>query len=126
MLHIFGLKNSRELLLAIETIQSLHRVLDGSKYAFDIDSYYSTVIEKSLAFLSNSGGSEIPPYMDKVQIYYAVPVFLHSNLVNTSISQNEKRYSVLKDVGEGSYAKVYKWQIVKLNRTPCIKKLQRL
>lgn len=110
MLHIFGLKNSRELLLAIETIQSLHRVLDGSKYAFDIDSYYSTVIEKSLAFLSNSGGSEIPPYMDKVQIYYAVPVFLHSNLVNTSISQNEKRYSVLKDVGEGSYAKVYKYK----------------
>lgn len=106
----FWAENSRELILAIETIEGLHRVLNGSKHAFDIDSYYSTVFEKSLAFLSNSGGSEIPPHMDKVIIYYKIPVFLHHNLVNTSISQNEKRYSVLKDVGEGSYAKVYKYK----------------
>ena len=105
----FWAENSRELLLAIETIQGLYRVLNGSEYAFDIDSYYSPIIEQSLSFLSKSGGSEIPAYMDKVEIYYAIPIFVHSNLINTSISQNDKRYFVLKAIGEGSYAKVYKW-----------------
>lgn len=106
----FWAENSRELLLAIETIQGLHRVLDGSEYAFDIDSYYSTIIEKSLSFLSKSSGSEIPAHMGKVEIYYTILIFVHSNLINTSISQNDKRYSVLKAVGEGSYAKVYKYK----------------
>lgn len=106
----FWAENSRQLLLAIETIQGLSRVLIGSEYAFNIAPYYSEIIEKSEKFLSNSGGSVIPPYMEKVEIYYKVPIFISGNLVDISFGKERSQYSDLKSIGEGSYAKVYKYK----------------
>ena len=75
----FWAENSRELILAIDVIESLQRILKSTEYAFDIDSYYQGVIEQSKKFLSKSCGSEIPPHMNKIELYYKIPVFSKSD-----------------------------------------------
>ena len=71
----FWAENSRELILAIDVTESLQRILKSSEYAFDIDSYYQRIIEQSKEFLSKSGGCELPPHMDKIELYYKIPIF---------------------------------------------------
>lgn len=71
----FWADNSRELILAIESVKGLQRALNGSKYMFEIEPYYKEIIDKSYKFLSESGGSEIPAHMEKVELYYIIPLF---------------------------------------------------
>lgn len=75
----FWAENSRELILAIDVTKSLQRILQTTAHAFDIDQYYQDILEKSQQFLSKSGGSEIPPHMDKVKLYYKIPIFIKSD-----------------------------------------------
>lgn len=100
-------ENSRELILAIEVLRGLERVLKTTNYAFSVDPYYEQVITKSMEFLVKSGGSPIPPHMDKVEIYYTDPIFRKKDTVKISSAPVEQQYANLKQIGYGSYATVY-------------------
>jgi len=105
----FWAEPSRHLIKTIEIAIGLQRTLKNSKLAFDIDPYYADLIEKSQGFLSRSGGSNIPEHMDKVELYYTLPIFIMKNSVTVDSSSNKKTFE-LKFIGEGSYADVFKYK----------------
>lgn len=71
----FWAEESRQLLNAIGTVEQLHKSLQGSRFAFFIDAAYQEIFNKCTQFLQKSNGSEIPPHMSKIEIYYAIPIF---------------------------------------------------
>lgn len=87
----------------------MQRALKNSKYAFTIDEYYEKIIDKTFDFLSESNGSEIPPHMDKIELYYTIPLFNSQDSISLD-SLYDKQNVTLKLIGEGSYANVYKYQ----------------
>ncbi|MBR0536456.1 MAG: protein kinase [Clostridia bacterium] len=100
---------SRKLIKEIEIAFGLLNNLKQTAYAFEIDEYYHNLFIDCRKFLSKSGGSALPPYMPEVDLYYVVPIFI----LSTSISIPNKameRFSELKQIGEGSYAIVYKYK----------------
>lgn len=100
---------SRELIEIIDTIKGLELALKDTEYAFSIDKYYEDLLAKVATFLSESGGSEIPTHMEKIELYYTIPLF---NLKKTvSVKNSFGKQSVeLIPIGEGSYAHVYKYK----------------
>lgn len=115
-------ENSRELILAIEVLRGLERVLKTTNYAFSVDPYYEQVITKSMEFLVKSGGSPIPPHMEKVVIYYTDPIFRKKNSVKINSTSAEQQYADLKQIGFGSYATVYSFFDKFYNRTFVLKR----
>lgn len=115
---------SRELICIIEITIRLYEALKCSQYAFNIDKYYLEVIGKCREFLSGSGGSEIPEKMDAIILYHAKPIFIHSEiiLVNNSCGLNSHS---LKQIGEGSYAIVYKYKGSFYNRFFVVKRAKK-
>lgn len=105
----FWAEPSRNLIKAIEIATGLQRTLKNSLSAFNFDPYYADLIKKSQGFLSNSGGSVIPEHMDKVELYYTVPIFIMQNSVTVDSVSHKKTYE-LKFIGEGSYADVFKYK----------------
>ena len=97
---------SRKLILAIDTASGMQRTLKNSEYAFEIVDYYKEVFKKSGEFLSSSGGSRMPPNMEKVEIYYTMPIILPANTIKIKSGHSEKNIE-LKLIGEGSYAQVF-------------------
>ena len=95
--------------------------LKGTPLAFNIDSYYADLVFKmSGNFLRSSGGSELPPNMAKIDLYYMIPIFTPVSSVTVSHEQQELTYQ-LKLVGEGSYANVFKYKDTFYNRIFYIK-----
>lgn len=115
-------ENSRELILAIEVLRGLERVLKTTNYAFSVDPYYEQVITKSMEFLVKSGGSPIPPHMEKVVIYYTDPIFRKKDSVKINSTSAEQQYADLKQIGFGSYATVYSFFDKFYNRTFVLKR----
>ena len=99
---------SRELIDTIDKIETLQRRLKNSEYSFQIEEYNQSIINKCNEFLSSSGGSTIPEYMEKIELYYAVPIFIKTNTVSIE-HPNNKSVSNLIQIGEGSYALTYKY-----------------
>ncbi len=97
---------SRELIESIEIIEALERSLKNSEYSFNIDEYYINTFSLCKKFLSRSGGSSIPPNTEKIDLYYTIPIFSSKTTV---IIENQNNISDLKLIGEGSYAKVFKY-----------------
>ncbi|GAP14481.1 protein kinase domain [Longilinea arvoryzae] len=104
----FWADSSRELILAIDISISLQRTLKDSEYAFEIEPYYANLIFETRKFLSKSNGSEIPPHMDQVNLYYTTPVFIPKDLKIVNSPSGKKSYNLIL-IGEGSYAVVYKY-----------------
>lgn len=105
----FWAEPSRELLLAIDVVTGMQRALKNTKFSFLFDEYYKKIIVESEGFLSNSGGSEIPPNMEKVQLYYTIPILKPNNVISINpLSENNKTVDI-KFIGEGSYAKVFSY-----------------
>lgn len=109
MTEYFWADNSRELILAIETIQGLERALSNSLYKFNVEPYYKRINKKVLEFLSTSMGSTIPKNMNKIEIMDAEPIFK----LQDSVELRSELSSVnvqLKKIGSGSYATVLKYK----------------
>lgn len=106
---------SRELIFVIDLTISLQDILKKTEWAFTIEEYYDGIIRQCRDFLSNSSGSVIPPHMDKVELSYLEPIF---HLSESVFINSETHYSVasLKQIGEGSYAKVFKYKDEYYNR----------
>ena len=105
----FWAEQSRELIKAIEIATGLQRTLKSSEFAFDMDQYYYDLIEKSQQFLSNSGGSTIPEHMEKVELYFTIPIFRPYNSISIKRATVTTHYK-LTTIGEGSYANVFKFK----------------
>lgn len=115
---------SRELISIIEITIGLYNTLKNSKYAFNIDDYYYELIKKCRNFLSSSGGSELPANMQKIDLYYIQPIFKKSQSISVKNKSINMVYD-LKQIGEGSYANVYKYKDTFYNRTFVIKRAKK-
>lgn len=115
---------SRELIKTIEITLGLYNALKSDELAFTIDDYYFNLIRKCRDFLSSSGGSLISPHMDKIDLYYTLPIFVTSNTVTTNNPQATVTYT-LKQIGSGSYANVYKYKDTFYNKFFVVKRAKK-
>lgn len=120
----FWAEPSRDLIYTIETIYTLQRKLKDTNYAFEIEKYNESIIEKCKSFLEPSGGSAIPENMDKIDLYYAYPIFGKLNSV-TVASPNKNFNATLKPIGSGSYANTYSYVDEFYNKTFAIKQAKK-
>ena len=99
---------SRELIFIIELTISLQGSLKTTEWAFSVDEYYDSLIKQCREFLSKSGGSTLPPHMNKITLYYVEPIF---NLTESVVVSGESHSFVsnLKPIGNGSYANVFRY-----------------
>lgn len=118
----FWAQNSRNLLDAIEISLSLERKLKNTKYSITIDKYYKDLMLSCREFLSISGGSSIPAKMDKVDLYYTIPIFKIES-ANVITKKNGSTYK-LQPIGSGSYANVSKYFDEDYNEIFVLKKLK--
>lgn len=102
----FWAEPSRDLIKSIEVIEALERSLKNSDYAFYIDEYHRDRFTLCKSFLSKSGGSPIPPYTEKLELYYTIPIFFPLSSIKI---ENKNNTADLKSLGSGSYADVYKY-----------------
>lgn len=106
-----GHYNAHESRLLIEIIDII-RVLQASlkdTNSFEIAREYNEIIEICRTFLSESGGSTIPEDFQRIIVIEDKPVF---TLIDTTAIQVLGPVSSvnLKQIGEGSYAKVFKYK----------------
>lgn len=120
----FWAEPSRELITVIEITLGLYNALKNTKYAFDIDNYYFEIINNCRDFLSSSGGSELPPHMNKVELYYTLPIFMPSMRVNVESPQSNLSIS-LKQIDVGSYANVFKYKDTFYNKFFVVKRAKK-
>ena len=100
---------SRELIDTIEKIETLQRRLKNTKYAFSIDEYYQKIIAKCNTFLKATYGSTIPENMEKIELYYATPIFIKNNAISIKNSNKDTSCNLIP-LGEGSYALTFKYK----------------
>lgn len=105
----FWAEPSRELIKTIEITLALYNALNNTKLAFEINEYYFELIKKCRDFLRSSGGSTLPLHMDKIDLYYTIPLFTPNSTVTIDHPQTTISFS-LKQIGNGSYANVYKYR----------------
>lgn len=101
-------QDSRNLITCIESVNTMYNKFKNTEAAFEVDSYYKEIFLKCQNFLSKSGGSLIPPNIEKIDIYYKKPIFLNNKI--SIITRTHKNYYNRKLIGEGSYAKVYRYK----------------
>ena len=106
-----GHYNAHESRMLIEIIDII-RVLQASikdTNSFEIDRGYKETIYVCRTFLSESNGSAIPENFKRIDIVEDNPVF---TLIDTTSVQVSGAISTvnLKQIGEGSYAKVFKYK----------------
>lgn len=100
---------SRKLIKTIEITLGLYNALKNTELAFEINEYYFELIKKCRGFLSSSGGSALPLHMDKIDLYYTIPLFTPNSTITIDHPQTTISFS-LKQIGNGSYANVYKYR----------------
>lgn len=105
----FWAHQSRELKNNIRLINRLKRSLNNTKHSFKIDKYYDELFEECSKFLVESGGSTMPIGFKEIDIYYTTPIFSPNDSV-TLKSNHFETIANLQLIGEGSYAKVFKYK----------------
>ena len=73
---------SRRLIRCIDVAYSLQSTLVGTADAFVVDENYDELFKRCREFLKESGGSEIPVGMQRVEIYYDSPIFMRELTIN--------------------------------------------
>lgn len=103
----FWANPSRDLIKAISLSKRLINNLKNSGENVNIVKYYDDVFKKCDNFLSISGGSSVPNDMVEVEVYYELPIFEVSDIVQ--LSNNFSKKFQLQPIGSGSYATVFKY-----------------
>lgn len=117
----FWAEESRDLLSAIETTCELRDKLKQTKFAFEIDPDYVSVIEMCKSFLLQYNGSTIPIGIEKIEVYYTIPIFISADTIILS-DRGQDHYEKLKLIGNGSYAKVFKFKDPFYKKTYALKR----
>jgi serine/threonine-protein kinase len=115
---------SRDLIYTISRIEGLQRVLKQTNFAFSIEKNYDSIIQQCKGFLSESGGSTIPPGIEKIEIYYTTQIFIQNNTISITRKEDSQTFE-LKLIGEGSYAQVFKYYDTHYQRFYVIKRAKK-
>lgn len=113
--------DSRELIGLFKNIKLIQANLKDNEFNFEIDEYYEEVLNTSNSFLKHSGGSKIPEDFREINIIENRPIFSLMNSVSVQNSQSNPNFP-LKSLGEGSYAKVFKYKDTHYNSMFAIKR----
>lgn len=113
----YNADSSRELISIIDNERNLYNELKNSLYSFYMEEDYLNIINLCEPFLSQSGGSSIPNYFNKITLIKSRPIFHLNSTVNIKNAQVN-----LKLLGEGSYAKVLKYKDEFYNKYFAVKK----
>lgn len=100
---------SRALIKWIDQIQEIQSNLKGTELQFQVVPYYHEVLNKCNEFLKQSGGSPIPKDIKKVRLIIIEPIFVTDNTIKI-IRKDVVSTFTIKQIGEGSYAKVFKYK----------------
>ncbi|MCS5503520.1 protein kinase family protein [Lysinibacillus sp. A4] len=114
-------QESRDLIFLIEELFNLQANLSTTVYNFNIHENYLSVLNSLNNFLEDSYGSDIPKDFTKINILENIPIFTLKNYVQKSSHSQNQLYE-LKLIGEGSYAKVFKYKDTFYNKTFVIKR----
>lgn len=108
----YNAHESRELIDLINQIRVIQATLkeENSEFYFEIDSYYEELLETCMQFLSEIGGSSIPEDFPKINIIEHKPIFTLVNSTMVESPFNMKSAVRIRLIGEGSYAKVFKYR----------------
>lgn len=120
----FWAEPSRELIKRINISLGLFSTLKETSLAIQIDEYYFDLFTHCRDFLRSSGGSKLPANMEKVELYYTIPIFEPLNSITISHEQHDVTFS-LKLIGTGSYANVYKYKDTFYNRSFILKRAKK-
>ncbi|WP_194841641.1 protein kinase domain-containing protein [Sporosarcina obsidiansis] len=114
---------SRELIFLIDQLKTIQANLKNTDLAFDIDNKYKDTLNECESFLSSSGGSEIPNNFSRINIIENRPIFNLSSDNSITIDNSIQTLKAkLKLIGEGSYAKVFKYKDPYYNEQFAIKR----
>lgn len=102
-------QESRLLIKWINTIKKMQYDLKESEVSFEIAPYYGEVLDKCKEFLNEFGGSPIPEGFVKTELILLEPVFFISKTISIVKGESRILYPI-KPIGEGSYAKVFKYK----------------
>lgn len=117
----YNAAESRQLIYIIDFLKMLKVNLYKFKVEISLSDYYQKRLEECTSFLSSSGGSPIPKEFEKILLIESEAIFNLSNQI--SVVQDSKSESLtLKPVGEGSYAKVFKFKDPNTNQWIALKK----
>lgn len=120
----FWADSSRTLLKCIEISERLYYKLKESEIPIRIDDYYVNLFQKCEEFLSLSGGSTIPSNMEKIDIYYKIPIYSLAHSIQTK-SPTINSQIVMKNFDEGSYAIIFKYKDPFYNKHFIVKKAKK-
>lgn len=115
---------SRDLITIVEATFEMFNTLKTTELSFQIEKEYFEIISKCRDFLCKSGGSAIPEHTPKIQLYYTIPIFSPSGSVVID-SPEKKLNAMLKLIGEGSYAQVFKFKDTFYNKTYALKRAKK-
>ena len=104
----YNAAESRDLIEIIDQVRVLQATLQD-ELCFEIDDYYEKILNICRSFLSSSGGSTIPEDFPVINLIEHKPIFA---LTGTTVVQGPEMKSLvrIKLIGEGSYAKVFKYK----------------
>lgn len=105
----FNASESRELLNLIKLYEDMHYVLRETPLSFKLDDTYDSMVKFCKGFLQESNGSEIPNDLPEFKIKEYEPIFFISQIISVPVVNKNYNYE-LKFIGEGSYAKVFKYK----------------
>lgn len=71
-------EDSRGLIQNIDIITHLYKALYNTSLSFQIDPYYKRLFDICSEFLCQYRGSTLPPHMEKVELYYTIPIFIYN------------------------------------------------
>ena len=88
----------QSLIFVIELINDLQNKLKNTENAFVLNEYYVEILKKCNGFLEKRG-STIPSFMDRVDVYYSIPIFIKKDSVKIESDVTHNYYN-LKLIGE--------------------------
>ncbi len=115
-------EDSRSLLYIFEIIERLQKNLEDTEYKFKLDDYYDEKIKLCKTFINKYYGSEIPRHVEKIELYYTIPIFVFAE--NQIVKKNKSSYQ-LKLIGSGSYANVFEYKDEDYNEKFVLKRLKK-
>lgn len=104
----YNAEPSRDLLKYIELYKDMKHVLKGTGNDFKLNEEYVKLINMCEKFLQESNGSTIPNDLIHINLIEYEPIFEFDNTIEIKNIKDTLSYPI-KIIGEGSYAKVFKY-----------------
>lgn len=120
----YNADESRDLIQVIETIEILTAALKNSRFNFSLESSYADLLRIFKTFLVKSGGSSLPTDIPLIDLVGYKPVFTLSDVIEVERPQGSDKL-VLKAIGEGSYASVFKYKDPHYNQWFALKRAKK-